>query len=269
MADDHAAMADDVFSARVNRLDTTLFDAIPSESTPWDRRSLLACQSAVRMRWSPYVYLEIGSHLGGSLQPHVLDPRCATAHSIDPRPSVQPDARGQRFGYPGNSTARMLANLAAAGGDAHRVVCHEETAAGLNPDAFVPKPHLCFVDGEHTDAAVLADFALCQRVVAPGGLILFHDAHVIYNALDTIVASLDRAGTGYRACHLPDSLFAIELGDGALLEGPALAPVRRESHRGYVASLQQTDDYRRFSNRWLFRALRKIRAVASRAIGKP
>lgn len=259
-----AAPTDDAFSARVHGLDTTLFDAIPSESTRWDRRSLLACQHAVRSRWSPYVYLEIGSHLGGSLQPHVLDPRCATAHSIDPRPARQPDARGQRFAYPGNSTARMLQNLAAAGGDIHRVVCHEQPAGRLDPNAFGPAPHLCFIDGEHTDAAVVADFAFCQRVVAPGGLILVHDAHIVYNALGAIVASLDRAGTAYRACHLPDSLFAIELGDGALLDGPALAPVPRESHRGYVLSLQQTDHYRRFANRWLFRALRKVRAAAAR-----
>jgi len=161
----------------------------------------------------------------------------------------------------------MLANLAAAGGDTHRVVCHEQTAARLNPDGFGPAPHLCFIDGEHTDTAVMADFAFCQRVVAPGGLIVFHDAHIIYNALGTIVASLDRAGTVYRACPLPDTLFAIELGDGALLEGTALAPVRRESHRGYVLSLQQTDHYRRFANQWLFRVLRKARAMAARPRG--
>lgn len=255
---------DDAFSARVHRLDTTIFDAIPSESTPWDRRSLLACQQAVRLRWSPYVYLEIGSHLGGSLQPHLRDPRCATAHSIDPRPARQPDARGQRFGYPDNSTARMLETLTAAGADIRRVICHEQTAASLDPRGFGPAPHLCFIDGEHTDAAVLADFAFCRRVVAPGGLLLFHDAHIIYHALESIVASLDRDGVEYRACHLPDAVFAIELGDGALLEGAALAPVRRESHRGYVWSLRQTDPYRRFANRWLFRALRKVRAVAAR-----
>jgi hypothetical protein len=252
----------DAFSARLDRLDITIFDAIPSESTPWDKRSLLACQHAVRMQWSPYVYLEIGSHLGGSLQPHVLDPACAVMHSIDPRPSQQPDARGQRFGYPGNSTGRMLANLSAAGGETNRVICYEQTSGLLSPDVIVPAPHLCFIDGEHTDQAVLADFAFCQRVIAPGGLMLFHDAHIIYNALDAIVASLDRAGTVYRACHLPDTLFAIELGEGTLLEGTALAPVRRESYRGYVLSLQSTDRYRRFANQWLFRALRKVRAVA-------
>ncbi len=256
-----AATSTDAFSGRLDRLDTTLFDAIASESTPWDRRSLLACQHAVRTRWSPYVYLEIGSHLGGSLQPHILDPACTLMHSIDPRPVQQPDARGQRFGYPGNSTARMLANLSATGGDTNRVVCHEQTSALLEPTAIVPAPHLCFIDGEHTDAAVLADFGFCRRVIAPGGLILFHDAHIVYNALDEIVTRLDRAGTTYRACHLPDTLFAIELGEGALLDGPALAPVRRESYRGYLLSLQSTDHYRRFANRWLFRAIRKVRAV--------
>ncbi|MEO6221807.1 MAG: class I SAM-dependent methyltransferase, partial [Vicinamibacterales bacterium] len=257
------ATSKDAFSERLERLDTSLFEAIPSESTPWDRRSLLACQHAVRMRWSPYVYLEIGSHLGGSLQPHVLDPGCAAMHSIDPRPSQQPDARGARFGYPGNSTARMLANLSATGRDTTRVVCHEQTSARLNPADIAPTPQLCFVDGEHTDAAVLADFDFCRRVITPGGLILFHDAHIIYNALDEIVASLDRAGTAYCACHLPDTLFAIELGEGSLIEGPALARVRHQSYRGYLLSLRSTDHYRRFANRWLFRALRKVGAVAT------
>jgi hypothetical protein len=259
------ASAAEAFSARLGRLDATLFDAIPSESTLRDRRSLLACQRAVRGRWSPYVYLEIGSHLGGSLQPHVLDPACITAHSIDPRPALQPDARGSRYGYPGNSTARMLALLTAAGGDVGRVRCYEQTSAQLDPAAIVPEPHFCFVDGEHTDAAVVADFAFCQRVAAPGGLILFHDAHVIYNALEAIVASLDGAGVAYRACHLPDTLFAIELGGGDLLDSRELDPVRRESHRGYLLSLRSTEPYRQFANRWVFRAFRKVRAAAGRA----
>jgi cephalosporin hydroxylase len=254
-------MADAAFAARLSRLDTTLFDAIPSESTLRDRRSLLACQHAVRMRWPEYVYLEIGSHLGGSLQSHVMDPACVAMHSIDPRPAQQPDARGSRFGYPGNSTARMLSNLSAAG-DTNRIACYEQTSANLAASDIVPAPQLCFIDGEHTDAAVLADFALCRRVIAPGGLILFHDAHIIYNALEAVVASLDASGTPYRACHLPDTLLAVELGEGDLLEGEALAPVRRESYRGYLLSLQSTDRYRRFANQWLFRALRRARAAA-------
>ncbi|MEO5819990.1 MAG: hypothetical protein ABIT71_05750, partial [Vicinamibacteraceae bacterium] len=70
------------------------------------------------------------------------------------------------------------------------------------------------------------------------------------------------AGIAYRACHLPDSLFAIELGAGDLLDGEALAPARGESYRGYLRSLASTDHYRRFATRWPFRAWRKLRAVA-------
>lgn len=256
-----AAIESAAFGARLARLDASIFAAIPSESTPRDRLSLMAVQRAVRDRWPSYVYLEIGSHLGGSLLPHVLDPACRLSHSIDPRPAVQPDARGQRFAYPGNSTARMLANLAAAGADPTRVRCHELTATAVSPSALDPRPHLCFIDGEHTEAAVLADFAACRRVVEPGGIVLFHDAHIVYNALQAIVDTLDGEGLHYRACHLPDTIVAIEFGEGALLDGEAVASVRRESHRGYLLSLQSTDRYRRLARTWPVRAVGKLRAV--------
>ncbi len=65
----------------------------------------------------------------------------------------------------------------------------------------------------------------------------------------------------YRACHLPDTIVAIELGDGALLDSEAIAAVRRESHRGYLLSLQSTDHYRRIASTWPVRVFRKLRAV--------
>lgn len=255
------AIESTAFAARLARGDVSLFAAIPSESTPRDRQSLLAVQRAVRDRWPSYVYLEIGSHLGGSLLPHVLDPGCRLSHSIDPRPTVQPDARGSRFAYPGNSTARMLANLAAAGADPARVRCHEAMAADVSPSALEPRPHLCFIDGEHTADAVLADFAACRRVLEPGGIVLFHDAHIVYDALQLIVDTLDGEGVRYRACHLPDTIVAIELGDGGLLDNEAVAAVRRESHRGYLLSLQSTDHYRRIASTWPVRVFRRLRAV--------
>jgi hypothetical protein len=250
----------DSFSARLTRLDDSLYAAIASESTLWDRRSLLACQAAVRARQWPYVYLEIGSHLGGSLQPHILDPACAIAHSIDPRPGVQPDARGARFAYPGNSTARMRENLGRVG-DIGRLRCYERTSSAIDPGSIVPKPHLCFIDGEHTDDAVRADFTLCRQVVVSPGLVLFHDAQVVYNALSQIVDELDRARVPFRAATLPDSIFALELGEMGLLDSPELAPLRRESFRGYLTSLRSTDANRQAANRWPFRAYRRLRAL--------
>src|SRR4051794_16482548 len=96
------------FEGRLERLDLSLFEAIPSESYPGDRRSWLALQHAVRRAPAGYTYLEIGSHLGGSLQQHLVDPRCRRIFSIDKRPLVQPDDRGVVWHYDGNSTARML-----------------------------------------------------------------------------------------------------------------------------------------------------------------
>src|SRR5687768_4646160 len=101
----------DAFDARLAAADLTLFAAIPSQSSAADRRSWLAVQRAVRRSPGGYAYLEIGSHLGGSLQPHLLDPLCRRIYSIDKRPAVQADDRGGTYHYAGNSTDRMLANL--------------------------------------------------------------------------------------------------------------------------------------------------------------
>ena len=99
------------FEQRIERLDCSLFDPIPTQSSKGDRMSWLALQGAVRRAAPSYTYLEIGSHLGGSIQQHWIDPRCSLIYSIDKRPLEQPDDRGAVFAYAGNSTARMLGNL--------------------------------------------------------------------------------------------------------------------------------------------------------------
>src|SRR2546427_12016163 len=82
------------FDSQIGRLDVGLFQWILSQSTENDRRALLAIQLAFRERQSSYVYLEIGSYKGGSLQPHVLDPRRGQIHSIDLRPRAARAGRG-------------------------------------------------------------------------------------------------------------------------------------------------------------------------------
>jgi len=96
------------FENAIAGLDISLFSAIESQSTDDDKRSLLACQLAVRELRDPYIYLEIGSYIGGSIQPYLLDPRCKRIYSIDKRPAKQPDERGIDYIYENNSTARMM-----------------------------------------------------------------------------------------------------------------------------------------------------------------
>ena len=63
------------FIDRVETLDLSLFGRILSQTTDDDRRSLLAVQRAVAKAHRTYTYLEIGSHMGGSIQPHLVDAR--------------------------------------------------------------------------------------------------------------------------------------------------------------------------------------------------
>lgn len=245
---------------RLARLDVSVFDRIPSQSTMRDRRSLLACQVAVRQRHTCYAYLEIGSYRGGSLQPHVLDPACTRIFSIDSRPDSQPDEGGVRFTYRGNTADRMLESLEAiAPGARDKITTFDSPAAAVPPSAIDPAPRLCFIDGEHTDVSLAADFAFCRRVLAPGGLILCHDAPVVYNGLATLIADLERSGTPHRAAYLPDTIVAVEFGGEGLLDLPVLAEVRADTLAGYLFSLRYNDHYRRLANRWPLRAYRRLR----------
>jgi hypothetical protein len=169
------------FDARLRALDLTLMDVVESESTDADKRSLLALQRAVRERHGTFEYLEIGSHLGGSLQGFVADPRCKRIVSIDPRPLHQPDERWPDGApYPDNSTQRMLDLLAGVpGADLTKLHTIEASTEALGQADVGGTPQLCFIDGEHTVDAALRDAEFCRAVMDPGGAIAFHDRVVV------------------------------------------------------------------------------------------
>ena len=98
------------FIEKMDRLDVSLFDAIPSQSSPDDKKSLLLLQRYIRDEGN-FTYLEIGSHLGGTIQSYDVDPQCRLIYSIDKRTLLQPDERKLVFEYKNNSTKRMLEGL--------------------------------------------------------------------------------------------------------------------------------------------------------------
>jgi hypothetical protein len=202
------------FEQKIERLDVGLFDAIDSQSNEGDRRSWLAVQRVLRRVELGYTYLEIGSHVGGSLQQHVLDPRCRKIFSIDKRPLAQPDDRGQIYHYQGNSTERMLRNLRAICPEADsKVVCFDSDTAGLDPTLISEPADFCFIDGEHTREAVTADFEFCLRVSAPNGAICFHDASAVDLPIQAILRSLRQRAIRFRASKLGGDTFAVFLRD--------------------------------------------------------
>lgn len=198
---------------RVCDLDTSLLGQIESQTTEPDRRSLLALHAAIAER-RPFDYLEIGSHLGGSLQALVADPRCRSIVSIDTRPLTQPDDRGDAAEYPENSTKRMLDLLASlSDADLTKVKTFEQGTDQLEVASLPTRPAFCFVDAEHTRAAALRDARFCLEATTTDGVIAFHDSNVVMPGIEDFLAGLDRP---HHAFQMPDSVFVVELGPARL-----------------------------------------------------
>jgi hypothetical protein len=196
---------------RVARLDTRLFGYVESQTSEEDRRSLLALHDGVAAKSGVFSYLEIGSHLGGTLQVVIADPRCIRVASIDPRPQWTPDDRPgmPRFNYPGSSTERMLELLREVpGADLSKLETFEASTEDLPPGQFV-RPDLCFIDGEHTHRATLRDARFCRAVMQGAGIIVFHDFDIIAKAIQDFLRETPHRTRGY---HLSSNIFVVELG---------------------------------------------------------
>lgn len=205
-------------------LPVSVYDSVEAALTANDRRSILALQSALRQRVRDYAYLEIGSHLGGSLQPFLSDERCVVAYSIDLRPSVQPDERGIPDRYPGNSTERMLTTLRPFYREAmQKLVCFERDAREVTAAELGIRPTFCFVDGEHTDDAAFSDFESCRRLAKDECVIVFDDVHLIFRAFERAVRRLRAEGVTHEAYVLPDKIAVLELGGMGLVRAPTVA----------------------------------------------
>jgi len=216
------------FEQMVNELDLRLFDAIRTQSFYGDRKSWLALQRAVRRSKSGYTYLEIGSYLGGSIQPYLLDPNCVGIVSIDKRIHEAPNERRTISTYEENSLERMLRNLRSLSPEGvSKLVCFDSDAHDIDPGLIQVPPNICFIDGGHTKDAVMSDFGFCFRVCDPNAVIYFHDDWLVCPALAEIEKQLRRRGVSFVSMKLGGMTYAIGLRDcpiatDALVRGLAM-----------------------------------------------
>jgi hypothetical protein len=254
--------------ARLERLDTELFAHIPTQTDEGDKLAWLALQRAVRRRQSVYSYLEIGSYLGGSLQPHVLDPRCVRVYSIDKRVGVAPDEREMPSHYAGNTTAHMLENLRRLAPDSlDKLVCFDADVRQIDPALICEPPHLCLIDGEHTVSAVLDDFAFSLSVASSSCIVAFHDDWVIQPALRQILSRLRQKAVKHAALKLPGCTFAIAVGDFAELAALDLQGIAVEGRR-FLRNASLRSWLRKSTPKFAHPALRKALEWWRRALAR-
>lgn len=240
-------------------LDVSVFDGIPSQTSPDDRKSLLALQAAIRSKHSTYAYLEIGSFLGGSLQPYVLDPACTAIYSVDIRCEIAPDERddGSSVEYQENTSEHMLKLLARIDPiSVKKVICCDGKSSVALARKFDVPPVIAFIDGEHTNEAVLADFAACRKVVASNCIIAFHDSYLIYPALREIGQSLRREGRQFEYLKLGGSVSAIVFDLELLEREPRIRALERDSRAAW-RRFSARQEIKRVTPRPLFRALKR------------
>ncbi|WP_137929769.1 class I SAM-dependent methyltransferase [Mesorhizobium comanense] len=197
----------------IETLDIAVF-RVETHSTPGDRASFLRVQNLARSVLGRYVYLEVGSHLGGSLFPHLIDPACGAVLSFDPRPTALPDERGEFIPYPENSTARMIAVLGEQlpASAMTKLTTFDSDVSAVLPEAASSKATLAFIDGVHTNQACFSDFVGVLKFMETDCIVCFHDANLIADAIINAERLLDHLGIAHETVFLPDTVAVIGLG---------------------------------------------------------
>jgi Methyltransferase domain len=206
---------------RIESLDISLYEVIPAQLGIWDRRALLGLHAAVATSLESFSYLEIGSYLGGSLQVLVRDPSCARIISIDPRLSYVPDPRVPEWEYEDNTTEHMMSRLRRIpDADTSKLVVLDTRSEDVSSDALPGCPSFCFIDGEHTDEAVLRDAELCMAAIDDEGLIAFHDSSIVRRGIcEFLTAHWGHVST---ALAFTGEVFAVEIGDRKMLRSAVI-----------------------------------------------
>lgn len=194
----------------------------------------------------------------------IRDDRCRQIVSIDSRPGSQPDERGPDWPYPDNTTERMRRNLAALPrADMEKLITIEASTETLdaNTVAAAARPFLCFVDGEHTDSAVLRDARFCRALIPNGGWLAFHDTGIVYRGLSSFLDELRESGVEHRAYFLPDTILVVEFGPARLLDTRQVLEQIIGNAEGLIWTLNDNDQFRAVLGRPFPKLLRRFGAL--------
>jgi hypothetical protein len=156
--------------------------------------------------------------------------------SIDLRPKVQSDARHVDFDYHCTTTQSMLDALRANSLlDLSKLRTFDGRAGEYSFDE--QKFEFAFIDAEHTDEAVFADFLAIGDHLRPGAVCAFHDSHLVTSGLENIHTLLTHQRRRHRMIAFAQSSVSAVFFDEAMDELPA----------NWTAQIDPWDEFRRRS----------------------
>jgi hypothetical protein len=231
--------------------DISIF-GVGTQSSENDRRSFLAIQKFIRGCFPAYTYLEVGSYMGGSLFPYLLDDRCEAAISVDPRLTLAPDERGDAWEYLQNTTQPMIDGLKTAGGPAltDKLTTIESDIFAVAQSQVGNNVRIALIDAEHTNRAAFRDFLKVRSLAAADAVIAFHDANILADALCNIREFLKVSLIHHRAFYLRDQVFLVALGSLIDRSVEFFSPISLDPEEHYRSSKEEirdmiTADFRR------------------------
>jgi hypothetical protein len=97
-----------------------------------------------------------------------------------------------------------------------KITCLDDDARNIPTSRIDRRPHLCFIDGEHTNRTAFSDFQFCLSVCNSDSVIVFHDSDLVHNGIAAALIDLHRRSVQFAALRLPDVIYLIALSDGAV-----------------------------------------------------
>lgn len=204
-------MSTDALLERINAHDIGVF-TLNKNITARDKRAFLAVQTFLHDHRKSYSYLELGSQRGGTLLPHLADPACTRAASVDPdRVTAAPAGEAENDAL---TAAALIDSLAAhlpfeSLAKLRTYDCHPAEMGEFGIDGDVT---LALIDRERTNTAAFADFLAVRPYLARDSLVLIHDTNLVFEAVLNIEAMLRFEGRRFRGWFLPGLLYLAAFG---------------------------------------------------------
>lgn len=175
---------------------------VDTQTTYVDKIAIATVKNILKDNKKEYTYCEIGSFLGGSLAPFLMDDNCVDILSIDERNRRQPDERGAKFDYGGITHQTMIDNLLKHNLKVDKLRTFDGSINDYNGDE---KFDLIFIDGEHTDYACFRDFIYCVKFLKSPSIVMFHDSNLVYKSLKIIQELLNSNKAEYKFIKVKNS----------------------------------------------------------------